>query len=107
MVLNVAQQLTGRVAKITLAGELDAGTAPLFQAELEKAVAEKPTRLVLLARDLSFMASAGVRMLIFAKQKMAPGAELYVIAPQQQVVDTLKRTGLIHSVIIQDEYQDA
>jgi anti-anti-sigma factor len=91
-------------AEITLAGELDASSAPLFQAELEKAAALKPKRLVLLVKDLDFMASAGIRMLIFAKQKMGPTVDVYVIAPQEPILDTLRRTGLLYSVIVQNEY---
>ncbi len=93
------------VAEITLAGELDAASAPLFQAELEKAAALKPKWLVLLVKDLEFMASAGIRMLIFAKQKMGTGVDVYVIAPQESILDTLKRTGLLHSVIVQNEFK--
>jgi len=104
MALTVVLAAKADVAEITLAGELDATTAPLFQAELEKAAALKPSRLVLLLKDLEFMASAGIRMLIFAKQKMGPRVDLYVIAPQEPILETLRRTGVIHSVIVQVEY---
>jgi anti-anti-sigma factor len=106
MPLTVTQTMTGSVARITLSGELDASTAPQFQTELEKAAAAKPKRLVLLVKDLSFMASAGVRMLIFAKQKMGAGTDVYMIACQEQILETLKRTGLLHSLIVQDEYKE-
>ena len=92
------------VVEMTLAGELDASTAPLFQAELEKAAPLKPKRLVLLVRDLEFMASAGIRMLVFAKQRMGAGVDVYVIAPREPILDTLRRTGLLHTVIVQAEY---
>jgi anti-anti-sigma factor len=104
MALDVTLTLTSSVAEVFLSGELDASTAPVFQATLEKAAVEKPRHLVLRVRDLVFMASAGVRMLIFAKQKMGAGVAVYVIAPQEQVLDTLRRTGLLHSVIVQQEY---
>jgi anti-anti-sigma factor len=54
--------------------------------------------------ELDYMASAGVRMLIFARQKMGPTVDVFVIAPQQQVLDTLRRTGVHTTIIIQDEY---
>jgi anti-anti-sigma factor len=63
--------------------------------------------LVLLVQELVFMASAGIRMLIFAKQRMGPTVDVYVIAPQEPILDTLKRTGLLHSVIVQPEYRPA
>ncbi len=104
MALSVVLVVKEDVAAITLAGSLDALTAPLFQTELENAAALKPRRLVLVVKDLEFMASAGVRMLIFAKQKMGPGVDVYVIAPQEPILDTLRRTGLLHSVIVQQEF---
>jgi anti-anti-sigma factor len=104
MALSVTLVANGTTAEITLVGELDAATAPLFQAELEKAATSKPQRLVLLVKDLSFMASAGIRMLIFAKQRMGQAVEVYMIAPQEPIVDTLKRTGLLQTIIVKAEY---
>jgi anti-anti-sigma factor len=104
MALSVVLTAHEDAAEIALAGELDASTAPLFQAELEKAAALKPGRLVLQLKDLDFMASAGIRMLLFAKQKMGPRVDVYVIAPQEPILETLRRTGFIHSVIVRNEY---
>lgn len=104
MALTVVSVTNVDVVEITLAGELDGSTAPQFQAELEKAAPLKPRRLVLLVKELAFMASAGIRMLVFAKQRMGAGVDVYVIAPQEPVLDTLRRTGLLHSVVVQAEY---
>jgi anti-anti-sigma factor len=104
MALTVTTNISDQATEITLAGELDAATAPLFQAELEKAAASKPRHLVLRVRNLEYMASAGVRMLIFAKQKLGRGVDVYVIAPQESVLETIRRTGLQNSLIVQDEY---
>jgi len=104
MALTVTQEIADNVSKITLVGELDASTSPLFQAELEKAALQHPKRLVLFCSGLTFMASAGVRMLIFARQRIGGGVETYVIAPQAQILDTLKRTGLMQAVTVADTY---
>jgi anti-anti-sigma factor len=104
MALSVFLEVNDDIAEITLSGELDASSASLFQAELERAAALKPKRLVLLVKDLEFMASAGIRMLIFGKQKLGPKVDVYVIEPQEAILDTLRRTGIIRSVIVQNEY---
>jgi anti-anti-sigma factor len=104
MALDLTSVINGSVAEITLSGELDAASAPRFRQELEAVAAARPTDLVLRVRDLEYLASAGIRMLIFAKQKMGPGVTIYVIAPQEEVLDTLRRTGLQNSVVVQDEY---
>jgi anti-anti-sigma factor len=104
MALSVVLVAKDDVAEITLSGELDSASAPLFQAELEKAAALKARRIVLMVAALEFMSSAGIRMLVFAKQKMGRAVDVYVIAPQEPILDTLRRTGLLHSVIVQAEY---
>jgi anti-anti-sigma factor len=104
MALIVTHEFANQVSTIVLVGELDASTAPAFQAELEKAAHQHLKHLVLMCAGLTFMASAGVRMLIFARQKIAGGVETFVIAPHEQVLETLKRTGMIQAVTIADSY---
>jgi anti-anti-sigma factor len=71
---------------------------------VEEAVADHPQRLVLMMHDLDYIASAGLRVLVFAKQKMGPGVDIYVIAASEQVLDTLHKTGFDRSCIVQDVY---
>lgn len=104
---NTSLEMTNRIAKITLSGELDANVAPMFKAEVEKAVNQQAKRLVLFMQDLSYMASAGVRVLVFAKQKMGASVDVYVVGAQESVRETLELTGLAHSLIILDEYDAA
>ncbi len=93
------------MATITLVGELDAAAAPVFKADIEKAAGLKPKRLVLMMGDLNYMASAGLRVLIFAKQKLGAESDIYVIGTQDSVIETLRLTGFYDSVIVQETYQ--
>ncbi len=95
---------TKSTAKIILSGELNASTASTFKTEVEKAAAINPQRLVLVMKDLEYMASAGLRVLIFAKQKMGMNVDIYIVSPQEMVMDTIKKTGFHHSVSIMDNY---
>lgn len=104
MAFAVTSEVNEKVAQVTLAGELDANSAPELQQELTKVLEGDIKHLVLNVKDLQFMASAGIRMLIFAKQKKGTNLDVYVIAPQDQVKDLLTRTGLMTSFIVQDEY---
>ena len=92
------------IAKITLSGELDASVAAQFKTKVEEAAANQAKRLVLMLQDLSYIASAGIRVLIFAKQKMGAGVDIFVVAPQEQVMETLEMTGLQYSVEVLDVY---
>jgi anti-anti-sigma factor len=53
-------------------------------------------------QDLSFMASAGLRVLIFAKQKMGETVGITLIGCQAPVRSTLEMSGFHHSVYLQD-----
>ncbi len=108
MAFDVSLEMTpNEVAKITLVGELDASVAQQFRDEVDRAASLGAKRLVLLVDGLDYMASAGLRSLIFAKQKMGPGVEIYVIGAQPPIVDTLTMTGFHHSVIMLDQYDAA
>ncbi|ABG53927.1 anti-sigma-factor antagonist [Trichodesmium erythraeum IMS101] len=93
--------------KITLSGELDGATAADFKTKVEEAAAKKPTKLFLMMQDLTFMASAGLRVLIFAKQKMGTDVNIYMVGVQEMVKETIKKTGFDKSVYLQelDDYQ--
>ena len=98
------EMIENGIAKITLSGDLDAKVAPDFKAMVEDAAEQGARRLVLLMHDLEYMASAGLRVLVFAKQKMGTGVDIYVVGAQETVLEPIKMTGLHYSVTILDEY---
>jgi anti-anti-sigma factor len=108
MAFDVTLEMTDNgIANITLSGELDAGAAPDFRTEIENAAAQQARRLVLLMQDLEYMASAGLRALVFAKQKMGSDVDVYVVAAQEPVLETIRMTGSHHSVYILESYDAA
>ncbi len=102
MNLTTTLETTNNTAKIILSGELDISNADQFKARIEEAAKLAPKRLVLLMKDLEYMASSGLRILIFAKQKMGTNVDIYIIGAQEMVLDTIKQTGFHHSVILLD-----
>jgi anti-anti-sigma factor len=104
MAFNATLTIDSGIAKINMAGELDASMAPIFQREVEQAATQKAKRLVLLMSELEYISSAGLRALVFTKQKMGPGVDIYVVGAQPQVMDTLQMTGFDRSIIALDTY---
>jgi anti-anti-sigma factor len=104
MAFTATTTIDSTIAKIRLMGELDGSVASVFQREVEKAAAQKVKRLVLLMSELDYISSAGLRVLVFARQKMDHGVDIYVVGAQQQVKDTLQMTGFDRSIISLDTY---
>ena len=104
MAFDVSMEITDGTAEITLSGELDASVATTFKEKVEEAAAQEAKSLVLHLKDLDYMASAGIRVLVFAMQKMGSDVRIYAVAPQAQVRETFEMTGLQHSIQIQEKY---
>jgi anti-anti-sigma factor len=107
MAFDASLEIENGIAKITVSGELDASTAAVFKEEVEKAAGDEVKKLVLMMQELEYMASAGLRVLIFAKQKMGADVDIYLVGAQEMVLDTVQKTGFDHSVFLLDEYDAA
>jgi anti-anti-sigma factor len=107
MAFDVKAETNNGIAKVALVGELDASVAGEFRNAIEDVAAGQPKRVVLLLNDLTFIASAGLRVLIFAKQKLGSAVDLYVVGAHDAVLETLTMTGFHHSVILLDSYDAA
>jgi len=107
MAFSVSNSMNNGIAQVTLVGELDGSVAGDFKNAVEAAAALNPRRLVLLLQELTYMSSAGLRVLVFARQKMGAHVDLYLVAPQESVQETIEMTGFDQSCIIVDTYDAA
>ena len=94
------------VAKIELSGRLDATNSPALQEELKKLIGQTVSRLVFYAKGLEYISSAGLRVIIFAKQKIGVDAQVFLIGAQDTVLSVIKMSGLDNFMVIQDTYED-
>jgi anti-anti-sigma factor len=105
MAFDVTLETTEQgIAKVILTGELDGSVAGAFKDKVQEAADAQAKRLVLIMNDLEFMSSAGLRVLVFAKQKMGTDVDIYMVGVQELVLEPIKMTGLDRSVILLDEY---
>jgi anti-anti-sigma factor len=105
--MTINRTKSGDEAHITITGELDGSSAPQLRDEIDEAAKETPKRLVLFVKDLEYIASAGIRVLVYAKQKIGTELDIYVVGAQHQIVDTLQKTGVDRSVYLVDTYDAA
>jgi anti-anti-sigma factor len=104
MAFEANLEMVNGIAKITLTGELDASVAGQFKEKIESAAQQQAKRLVLVMTSLEYMSSAGLRVLVFAKQKMGADVVIYVVGAQPQIVEPIKQTGFHYSVTMLDTY---
>jgi anti-sigma B factor antagonist len=86
---------TSSATVVGIAGELDAATAPRLAAFLNNRLASTVTILVLDLSAVSFLGSAGLGVLIHARQQAtAAGCDLYLITGTHCVDRALQITGI-------------
>jgi anti-anti-sigma factor len=107
MAFSSQLEIVNNVAKISLAGRLDASTAGQFRDLIDQSAAKKVKAVALLLADLEYMASAGLRMIVFARQKMGATVKIYVVAPQDIVRETIEVSGFIQAVELLPAYDAA
>ncbi|MDD3627112.1 MAG: STAS domain-containing protein [bacterium] len=92
------------VVKAELTGRLDAISAPALQNALKEVMDQPINDLVFYVKDLEYISSAGLRVIIFTKQKLGVDSKIYFIGAQETVLEVIKMSGLDNFIIIQDAY---
>ncbi|MFW5961873.1 MAG: STAS domain-containing protein [bacterium] len=82
------------IVEVVLAGSLDATNAGQLLEEMKKLIGNDIKKINFQVADLEYIASAGLRVIIFTKQKIGRDAEVALISPQQEVKDVIKMSGL-------------
>lgn len=95
----------GKTAKFTLSGRLDAVNAPALAEALKGLIGQPVENIVFETAELSYISSAGLRAIAFAKQKIGANTRVYVIKAQKDVVDVIKMTGFDSFIQIQDTFE--
>jgi anti-sigma B factor antagonist len=92
------EQLTDRAgsgAVMRVSGEVDIETSPVLDVHLQALVDEGQTSVTVDLTEVSFLDSTGLSVLIGAlKRCQKAGGELWLVAPQPNVMRVLEITGL-------------
>ena len=92
--------------KITLTGSLNASNAPALSDELKKLVGKPLKKIIFFAQNLEYISSAGLRVIIFAKQKIGTDTKIFFIGGQEEVLSVIKMSGLDNFMYISETYED-
>src|ERR1700753_453156 len=82
------------VAVVSIGGEIDLSTAPVFEAEIAEAIEEDPPALVIDLSEVIFMASVGLRILAATQEKIGKSIQLAVVADNMAARRPVQLTGL-------------
>lgn len=103
---NFSMELSGKVAKITLIDRIDTTNAPALHEELKTLIGKEIERIVFIASDLKYISSAGLRAIVFSKQKIGKETTVFLIGASQEILNIFKMTGFDSFLTIQDTYAD-
>jgi mannose/cellobiose epimerase-like protein (N-acyl-D-glucosamine 2-epimerase family)/anti-anti-sigma regulatory factor len=92
--------MQGNSAELLLEGNLDEGAVLAFKQELDRVVAAKPKRLVLLAEDLTSLSKECGRVLVFFQNKIGIDTDIYVVAANDEVRSVLSDLELLDDVTL-------
>ena len=90
------------VVKVDLCGRLDATNAEGLQTELKQFTGKGITQLVFMAKDLEYISSAGLRVIIFAKQKIGVDAHIFLVGAPEAILNVIKMSGLDNFMTLKD-----
>ena len=89
-------QSIGETAVINLTGKLDYSTASVLMEELKELVGKGVKRIDIYMADLEFISSAGIRAMVFIKQKIDKNVEVEVFLHNaaEQIKEVFTLSGL-------------
>lgn len=90
------------VVTIRLTGDVDSRSAHQLNELITAAAEHDPSRLVLLAQELTYLSSAGLRCLVYAHQKMGRQTQIVLVGTRPEVAETIRLTGFDRSILMQD-----
>lgn len=92
-----------RAVVIALSGELDLASSPALEEELQRAGASQAANVIVDLRELDFMDSTGLSVLVRAHQRAQDGQQrLVLVRGSQQVQRLLSLTGVSDRVMLVD-----
>ena len=104
---DASHSFSDDVAEVVLRGKLDQSTFGEFQKEIDTVLKLKPHKIVLRLEDLESMANVGIRVLLFARQKMdvTDRADIIAVGPNATVREALMRADPAQEdIVIVDTY---
>ena len=90
--MTITKASNGSELTLFVEGRIDANTAPQLEAELNASL-DGVTDLTLNLKELAYISSAGLRVLLVAQKRMAKQGKMRVVSVCEAVLDVFEMTG--------------
>lgn len=91
---EVGKHQVGQAVVLTVSGEVDMLSSPLLADAIQTALASKPAALIVDLCKVSFLASAGMTVLVTAQAELEPPTRLAVVADGSATSRPIKLMGI-------------
>ena len=98
MTLTIRTIDENQIVTLVLQGDVDTKTAPELLEVLTTLKLKELSELKIDLAEVNFMSSAGLRALVFAKQKMNHDSIVSVVHPNDEIKDVIIKTGLSNAI---------
>jgi len=98
--MEINKKLEEEVLSIELVGRLDTTTAPELETELKSSL-EGVKELVIDLKDLDYISSAGLRVLLFAQKMMNAQGTMKVANAKPEIMEVFEITGFTDILTIE------
>ncbi len=88
------------VVILQVTGEIDLLTAPRVEEAMTPLLRERPPVLVVDLSGVTFLASAGLKLLVAAQQASREGTRIRVVASDQHTFRPIEMTGLTETIAV-------
>lgn len=100
--IKIDKKLQNGKLTVQVSGRLDTMTSPLLEAELKRSVTDEVTELIFDLKELEYMSSAGIRVLMAADKVMHAQGEMRLIHLNEDIMEILDITGLLDVLTVEE-----
>lgn len=99
--MTITKNTENGVLTLALEGRLDTNTAPELEKEISVSLTADVQTLILDLKDLEYISSAGLRVLLAAQKKMNKQGNMVVKNANDMIMDVFQVTGFVDILTIE------
>lgn len=99
--MTITQKTENELLTMELDGRLDTNTAPALEQEINNSITSQIKKLVLDFKELQYISSAGLRVLLAAQKKMNKQGCMIIKNANEMIMDVFHVTGFIDILTVE------